>query len=148
MADDLTQQNTLRKEVLGIGDAIAQSIAVLALVMAIALSTSFAAQFAGAAAPLAYVVAGLGSLCLAYVIIRFTRRMASAGGIYTYISQSLGPGAGFIGGWMYSWAIAIWIHLTPAIFPISSSNMLAYFPLPSGRCVIVCSLLLARFLSS
>src|SRR6266568_3250898 len=78
MADDLTQQNTLRKEVLGIGDAIAQSIAVLALVMAIALSTSFAAQFAGAAAPLAYVVAGLGSLCLAYVVIRFTRRMASA----------------------------------------------------------------------
>src|SRR5260370_26135381 len=98
MAENLARQNTLRKEVLGIGDAIAQSIAVLALLMAIALSTSFAAQFAGAAAPLAYVFAGLGTLCLAYVIIRFTRRIASAGGVYTYISQSLGPVAGFIGG--------------------------------------------------
>src|SRR6266702_6443561 len=115
MADDLTQQNTLRKEVLGIGDAIAQSIAVLALVMAIALSTSFAAQFAGAAAPLAYVVAGLGSLCLAYVVIRFTRRMASAGGLYTYISQGLNPSAGFLGGWLYGSAFAVGISFVLVI---------------------------------
>jgi len=92
---------SLRKGSLSIFDAIAQSVALLALEMAIALSSSFAAASAGAAAPLAYIVAGLASLCLAYVIIRFTRRMASAGGIYTYISQGLGPQAGFIGGWMY-----------------------------------------------
>ncbi len=146
MAENLARQNTLRKEVLGIGDAIAQSIAVLALLMAIALSTSFAAQFAGAAAPLAYVVAGLGSLCLAYVIIRFTRRMASAGGVYTYISQSLGPGAGFIGGWMYSGAFAIGIAFTLAISSIYASNVLANFHITVDWFVIFCALLVALFL--
>lgn len=37
----------------------------------------------GIAAPFAYLIAGVGSLCLASVIIRFTRRMASAGGLDT-----------------------------------------------------------------
>src|SRR5437764_15225839 len=74
-----SQPNTLRQGALRTSDAIAQSIALLALVMGIALTTSFAAASAGAAAPLAYVVAALASLCLAYVIIRFTRRLASAG---------------------------------------------------------------------
>ena len=39
--EEAAQRNVLRKEVLGIGDAIAQSIALLALVMGVALSTSF-----------------------------------------------------------------------------------------------------------
>ena len=59
----------------------------------------------GIAAPFAYLIAGVGSLCLASVIIRFTRRMASAGGLYTYISRGLNPSAGFLGGWLYGGAL-------------------------------------------
>jgi amino acid transporter len=62
---------------------------------------------AGAAAPWAYIVAGAGSLCLASVIIRFTRRMASAGGVYTYSARGLGAGGGFIAGWLYAPAFAV-----------------------------------------
>src|SRR5579875_1964426 len=109
------EKNTLRRGTLRTSDAIAQSIALLALVMGIALSTSFAANSAGAAAPLAYLVVGLASLCLAYIIIRFTRRIASAGSVYTYIAQGLGPQAGFIGGWMYAGAFAIGISFVLAI---------------------------------
>ena len=65
------------------------------------------AATAGAAAPWAYIVAGAGSLCLASVIIRFTRRMASAGGIYTYTARGLGAGGGFIAGWLYAPAFAV-----------------------------------------
>ena len=57
--------------------------------------------------PLAYLIAGLGCLCLASVIARFTRRTASAGGLYSYIAEGLGPRAGFIGGWLYAGGFAI-----------------------------------------
>jgi amino acid transporter len=141
-----SQSNRLRQGVLKTGDAIAQSIALLALVMAIALSTSFAAQFAGAAAPLAYVVAGLGSLCLAYVIIRFTRRIASAGSIYTYVSQGLGPAAGFLGGWLYAGAFAIGIAFTAAIASVYLQGVLANLGVNVDWFVLFCGLLILLFL--
>ena len=94
----------LRKDVLGTYDAVAQSVALLALVLSVATSTSLVASSAGAAAPLAFMLAGLGCLCLAYVFIRFARFLPSAGGIYLYIVHGLGPVAGFLGGWLYTGA--------------------------------------------
>ncbi len=118
-AQSASATNTLRKGSLSTLDAMAQSIALLALVMGTALSTSLAAGSAGAATPLAFLVVGLTSLCLAYVIIRFTRRSASAGSVYTYIAQGLGPQVGFVGGWMYGGALS-WVFRScwplPAVF--------------------------------
>jgi amino acid transporter len=96
----------LKHGILGLGDAFAQSFALLSLALGSSLATSFVAANAGVAAPWAYIVAGAGSLCLASVIIRFTRRLASAGGVYTYTAHGLGPSAGFVAGWLYSWAFA------------------------------------------
>src|SRR5579875_2187703 len=139
------QVYALRKDSLGLFDAIAQSVALLSLEMGIALSSSFAAASAGAAVPLAYVVAGLASLCLAYVIIRFTRRIASAGGIYTYISQGLGPQAGFIGGWMYGGAFAAGASFTLAISSIFLDQLLEHLGLTLHWFVIFCILLVLLF---
>jgi len=97
----------LRRGVLGLADAFAESFALLSLALASSLATSVVAADAGAAAPWAYIVAGAGSLCLASVIIRFTRRMASAGGVYTYSARGLGAGGGFIAGWLYAPAFAV-----------------------------------------
>jgi amino acid transporter len=96
----------LRHGILGLRDTFGESFALLSLALASSLATSFVAADAGPAAPWAYIVAGAGSLCLASVIIRFTRRMASAGGVYTYTARGLGPDAGFIAGWLYGWAFA------------------------------------------
>ena len=96
----------LKHGILGLGDAFAQSFALLSLALGSSLATSLVAADAGVAAPWAYIVAGAGSLCLASVIIRFTRRLASAGGVYTYTAHGLGPAVGFIAGWLYSWAFA------------------------------------------
>ena len=76
---------------LGSPDAIAQSLALLALTFAVTAAPAGAAVTAGGAVPLAYVIAGAGSLCLASVIVRFTRRIAHAGGLYTYTVRGLGP---------------------------------------------------------
>jgi amino acid transporter len=110
----------LRHGVLSIADAIAQSVAVMALALGVAFGTAGAAAATGITVPLAYAIAGAGSLCLASVIIRFTRRMASAGGVYTYISQGLGPHAGFLGGWLYAGAFAVGISF---VLVISSSAL-------------------------
>ena len=104
MSEDVGQ---LKRGVLGLADAFAESFALLSLALASSLATSVVAANAGAAAPWAYIVAGAGSLCLASVIIRFTRRMASAGGIYTYTARGLGAGGGFIAGWLYAPAFAV-----------------------------------------
>ncbi len=101
------ESGQLKRGVLGLADAFAESFALLSLALASSLATSVVAATAGAAAPWAYIVAGAGSLCLASVIIRFTRRMASAGGIYTYTARGLGAGGGFIAGWLYAPAFAV-----------------------------------------
>src|SRR5436190_3965671 len=105
----------LRHGILSVGDALAQSVALLSLALGVAFASSAAAGEAGIAAPFAYLIAGVGSLCLASVIIRFTRRMAGAGGLYTYISRGLNPSAGFLGGWLYGSAFAVGISFVLVI---------------------------------
>jgi amino acid transporter len=105
----------LRHGILGVFDALAVSVALLSLALGVAFASSGAAGEAGIAAPFAYLIAGVGSLCLASVIIRFTRRMASAGGLYTYISRGLNPSAGFLGGWLYGGGFAVGISFVLVI---------------------------------
>src|SRR6185312_5866599 len=105
----------LRHGILGVVDALAQSIALLSLALGVAFASSAAAGESGIAAPFAYLIAGVGSLCLGIVIIRFTRRMASAGGLYTYISRGLNPSAGFLGGWLYGGGFAVGISFVLVI---------------------------------
>src|SRR5215475_15337908 len=99
----------LRHGVLGSADAVAQSLALLALAFAVSAAPALAAGTAGVAVPVAYIIAGVGSLCLASVIVRFTRRIAHAGGLYAYAVRGLGPQVGFVAGWMYALAFAIGI---------------------------------------
>src|SRR3954447_11265983 len=105
----------LRHGILGVVDALAQSVALLSLALGVAFASSAAAGEAGIAAPFAYLIAGVGSLCLGSVIIRFTRRMASAGGLYTYIARGLNPSAGFLGGWLYGGGFAVGISFVLVI---------------------------------
>lgn len=105
----------LRHGILSMVDSFAQSVALLSLALGVAFASSAAAGETGIAAPFAYLIAGVGSLCLASVIIRFTRRMASAGGLYTYISRGLNPSAGFLGGWLYGGGFAVGISFVLVI---------------------------------
>jgi amino acid transporter len=105
----------LRRGVVTAADATAHSLGVLGLALGVAFGTSGAAATTGITVPLAYLIAGLGCLCLASVIARFTRRTASAGGLYSYIAEGLGPRAGFIGGWLYAGGFAIGVSFVLVI---------------------------------
>ena len=127
----------LRHGVLGSADAIAQSLALLALTFAVSAAPASAAATAGPTVPLAFVIAGVGSLCLASVIVRFTRRIAHAGGLYAYTVRGLGPRLGFLAGWMYAVAFAIGISFVliisadflSAVLAANTSVHLGWFPL-------------------
>src|SRR5213082_414188 len=114
----------LRHWILGWADTLSHSVSLLSLALGVATATSAAAIYAGAATPWAYIVAGVGCLCLASVIVRFTSRMASAGGVYTYIARGLNPGGGFIGGWLYGTAFAVGISFVLAIGAVTMSTPL------------------------
>jgi amino acid transporter len=137
----------LRPGVLGSADAIAQSLALLALTFAVSAGPAAAAATAGGAVPVAYIIAGVGSLCLASVIVRFTRRIAHAGGLYAYTARGLGPQAGFVAGWMYAIAYAIGISFVliisadflSAVLSTNTSVHLGWFPL---YCILLALILL------
>ncbi|HYK34080.1 MAG TPA: APC family permease [Streptosporangiaceae bacterium] len=137
----------LRHGVLGGADAVAQSLALLALTFAVSAAPALAAGTAGAAVPVAYVIAGVGSLCLASVIVRFTRRIAHAGGLYTYTVRGLGPEAGFVAGWLYAIAFAVGISFVliiaadflSIVLTANTSVHLGWFPL---YCILLALLLL------
>src|SRR5579859_4977503 len=93
-------------------DAIAISVSVLAPGMAMLLNTSGVAIEAGGSTPLAFLLGGIACLALAFVVIGFTRRMASAGYAYTYASRSLGKSSGFITGWLYFFGMICFVPMT------------------------------------
>jgi amino acid transporter len=95
-------------------DAVAISISVLSPAMAMQLNTGGVAAVAGGSTPLAFLLGGVACLALAFVVIGFSRRLASAGYAYTYVSRSLGQGPGFLAGWLYFFAFACFVPMTMA----------------------------------
>jgi amino acid transporter len=146
---DQGNAGTLHKGVLGLPDAVAQSVALLSLAIGVAFAASGTAGDAGAAAPLTYVVAAVGTLCLASVIIRFSRRFATVGGVYTYVSQGLGPSSGFLGGWIYGAGFAVGISFVLAISSTFLSTVFkAHTSLKIGWFPFFCILLAAMVILS
>src|SRR3954447_4833544 len=110
----LAPDQRLAKGALTLPDAIAISVSVIAPGMAAFLNVPGVAATAGGSTPLAFLLGGIACLALAFVVIGFTRRMASAGYAYTYASRSLGKSAGFMAGWLYAFGLACFVPMTMA----------------------------------
>jgi amino acid transporter len=80
-----------------------------------ALNLQFMSATAGAALVLAFVLAWPGILILGHSFAEFSRRIASAGGIYTWNAQTWGSHFGFVYGWI---TIGAYLVLTGAGFVI------------------------------
>ncbi len=109
-------------------DAIAISVSVIAPGMAMLLNVSGVAAVAGGSTPLAFLLGGIACLALAFVVIGFTRRMASAGYAYTYASRSLGTGAGFMAGWLYFFGMICFVPMTMSGVGYLAANLLGLNP--------------------
>ncbi|NUQ37575.1 MAG: APC family permease [Caldilineales bacterium] len=106
------QPHRLRSNVVTSLDAAAQSFGFVGPVFVVAFLTTFVAMGAGFASPLATLISGLASIAVGYVVAQFAIRHHAAGSIYTYIARTFGPVHGFMGGWIYMFAV---LCLTMAI---------------------------------
>jgi amino acid transporter len=109
-------------------DAIAISVSVIAPGMAMLLNVTGVAAVAGGSTPLAFLLGGVACLALAFVVIGFTRRMATAGYAYTYASRSLGTGAGFIAGWLYFFGFICFVPMTMSAVGYLAADLLGVNP--------------------
>ena len=90
----------LREQSLGLPQVLFQSIAFMGPAAGIALSMLVVVSLAGPLLPLAFLLAGIASVLVAICIGQLAKQTPSAGGLYTYVTTSLGPAAGFVIGWL------------------------------------------------
>lgn len=84
---------------LGVVEAVALSLAIIAPTMAMSFNVTLAVGAAGRAAPLAFAIATLALVIVGLAFVFFSRRVASAGSAFAYIGATFGPRAGFLAGW-------------------------------------------------
>jgi len=89
-------------------DVVAQSVGFMGPVFSIAFLVplvvgliSATGKGAGAAAPLAVVIAAVGILAVAWVVSEYAKRIQAAGALYDYVTDGLGQKVGAAAGFLY-----------------------------------------------
>jgi amino acid transporter len=93
-----TESPHLRRE-LRLWEAVGVSLALMAPSMAANINPQGTAGSVGRAVPLAFALATIGVLLIAWTFVRLTRRFNHAGSVYGFVGATLGPRAGVISGW-------------------------------------------------
>jgi amino acid transporter len=84
---------------LSVWEAIGISLALMAPSMAASINPQGTATTVGRAVPLAFALAFVGVLLVAYTFVRLTQRFHHSGSVYGFVGATLGPRAGVISGW-------------------------------------------------
>jgi amino acid transporter len=98
MAQSSTTGSRLRRE-LSVWEAIGLSLALMAPSMAANINPQGTAGTVGRAVPLAFALATVGVLLIAYTFVRLCQRFNHAGSVYGFVGATLGPRAGVVAGW-------------------------------------------------
>ena len=93
-----TESPHLRRE-LHLWEAVGISLALMAPSMAANINPQGTASTVGRAVPLAFALATIGVLLIAWTFVRLTQRFNHAGSVYGFVGATLGPRAGVISGW-------------------------------------------------
>jgi amino acid transporter len=91
----------LREHSIGLPQVLFQSITHMAPGAAIAFSILVSVSHAGPALPLSVLFALVACVLVASSIGQLAKQIPSAGGLYSYVSRSLGPIPGFMVGWAF-----------------------------------------------
>lgn len=95
-------ETELKKGAVGLTGSIMQNITHIAPAVAAFLFTPTLVNFAGAQAPLAYLIGFIIVLALGSSLVQLAKRFPSAGGYFTYVSRTVSPRVGFLVGWVYT----------------------------------------------
>ncbi len=99
----------LQRDAIGLPRVVAFTAAFIGPAASIALGLVAAFSFAGFATPFVVLLAFLGALFASNSVAQLAQRLPSAGGLYTYNAVSLGRQAGFVSGWMMTFAYILWV---------------------------------------
>jgi len=100
-AGSVQGHDRLRSGAIGLPQVLFQSITHMAPGAAIAFSILFSVQFAGPALPLAVLFALVACMLVASSIGQLAKQMPSAGGLYAYVTRSLGTVPGYLVGLIF-----------------------------------------------
>jgi amino acid transporter len=95
---DTGRAPTLRRG-LNIWEAIGISVALMAPSMAANINPQATAGSVGRAVPLAFALATVGVLLVAYAFVRLCQHYHHAGSVYGFVGATLGARAGVVAGW-------------------------------------------------
>jgi len=112
----LRSDEGLRPGVLKVRHAVITSLAVITPAAAILFLPIPIAANAGAAMPLAIVVAFVVVLVIMNAVYRFTQRISHAGSFFAFIRDSLGVRAGFVTGWLFVAFYLVFVGLDLILF--------------------------------
>jgi amino acid transporter len=88
-------------------DVLAQSVGFMgpvfsaAFIIPLIIGVNAAARGAGTSAPLAVILAGIGTFALGWIVAQYARRIHAAGSLYDYVSNGLGKTVGATAAWLY-----------------------------------------------
>jgi amino acid transporter len=84
---------------LSVWEAIGISLALMAPSMAASINPQGTATTVGRATPIAFALAFVGVLLVAYTFVRLTQRFHHSGSVYGFVGATLGPSTGVVSGW-------------------------------------------------
>ena len=84
---------------LRVWEAVGISLALMAPSMAANINPQGTAGSVGRAVPLAFALATVGVLLIAWTFVRLTQRFDHAGSVYGFVGATLGPRTGVVSGW-------------------------------------------------
>ncbi len=134
-----TRPPTGLKRKLKTWEVTAISIGFMGPVMAMSLNGIGVAGLVGPSVPFTFVVSFVGTLLVAYAFIRLTRYVTHAGSVYALSGVTLGPRAGFFGGFALLGTYLFFAACIAGACAVFFEAMLAEFgvELPAGWWVAV-----------
>jgi amino acid transporter len=97
--DEFTASAPTLRRGLNIWEAIGISVALMAPSMAANINPQATATSVGRAVPLAFALATVGVLLVAYAFVRLTQHFHHAGSVYGFVGATLGARTGLVAGW-------------------------------------------------
>jgi amino acid transporter len=87
------------RRTLNVWQAVGLSMALMAPSMSVNINPQAAAPSVGRAVPLAFLLAAVGVLLVAYSFVRLCQYFQHSGSVYAFVGATLGPRSGVLAGW-------------------------------------------------
>ena len=108
-----TRNASLGRAKVSMTGVLAQSVGFMGPVFSVAtllpliVGLSATGRGAGAATPVAIIIAGVGIFGAGWVIAQYAKRIHLCGSLYEYVCDAFGPRVGIVAGWLYFGAMLI-----------------------------------------